>query len=64
MHHILIIQTQHEKEEDCQCENNKPIPPFQSNFARQLHENEVMRRRTPVAIQNTTQSQTEIASNQ
>ena len=32
--------------EDCQCETkeiNQPLIPFQSNFARQLHQNEVMR---------------------
>ena len=54
-----LMDTQHE--EDCQCEDNKSIQPFQSNFARQLHENEVMRR-TPVAREN--RIQTEIASNQ
>ena len=59
----LNIQTQHEKEENCQCKDNKPILPFHSNFARQLHENEVMRRRTPVARENRIESQTEIASN-
>ena len=43
-------------------EANKPLLPFQSNFARQLHENEVMKRRTPVAREN--RIQTEIAYNQ
>ena len=38
--------TQHKNVEDCQCETeeiNQPLIPFQSNFARQLHQNEVMR---------------------
>ena len=39
--------TQPAKQEDCQCEDNKPLLPFQSDFARQLHESEVMRRRNP-----------------
>ena len=41
--------TQSAKEKDCQCES--PIQPFQSNFARQLHENEVMRRNPQNRIQ-------------
>ena len=56
-----LMDTQHEKEEDCQCEDNKSIQPFQSNFARQLHENEVMRR-NPLTTQN--RIQRGIASNQ
>ena len=53
------MDTQHEK--DCQCEDNKPLLPFQSNFAIQLHENEVMRR-NPLTTQNRIQRET--ASNQ
>ena len=45
-------------------ETNKPILPYQSNFARQLHENEVMQRRNQVATQNRIQSQMEIAYNE
>ena len=52
----MTTQTQLAMEEDCQCENNKTILPFQSNFARQLYENEVMRRRPPI---NTTSQQIE-----
>ena len=55
-----LMDTQHE--EDCQCEDNKPLLPFQSDFARQLHESEVMRRRNPLTTQN--RIQREIASNQ
>ena len=44
-----LMDTQHE--EDCQCEDNKPLLPFQSDFARQLHENDVMRR-NPLTTQN------------
>ena len=32
----ITTQTQPAKEEDCQCEDNKSILPFESNFARQL----------------------------
>ena len=56
MHHILIKNNKNKrkKEEDCQCEmKESSVPSFQSNFARQLHNNEVMRRRrTPVATEN------------
>ena len=38
-------QTEPAKEEDCQCEDMKPLLPFQSNFARQLHESS--KRRNP-----------------
>ena len=54
------MDTQPAKGEDCQCEmeeTNKPLLPFQSNFARQLHENEVMQRRRPTI--NTTSQQIE-----
>ena len=55
-----MMDTQPANGEDCQCEmeeTNKPLLPFQSNFARQLHENEVMRRRRPPI--NTTSQQIE-----
>ena len=58
----MTTQTQPAKEDDCQCEDNKPLPPLQSNFARQLHESELMRRRNPLTTQ--TRIQKEIASNQ
>ena len=47
----MTTQTQPAKKEDCHCEDNKPILPFHSNFARQLHEDESMRR-TPLTTQN------------
>ena len=48
----INIKTECKKEEDCQCEMeeiNQSLVSFQSNFARQFHESEVMRRRSPVA---------------
>ena len=59
-----LMDTQPAKGDDCQCEmEESSVLPFQSNFARQLHENEVMQRRNQVATQNRIQSQMEIAYN-
>ena len=36
----INIKTEHKKAEDCQCEMEEfSVPSFQSNFARQIHEN-------------------------
>ena len=56
--------TEPAKEEACQCEDNKSIQPFQSNFARQLRESEVMRRRPPLATDNRTHQQMGIELNE
>ena len=45
----MTAQTQPAKEEDCKCES--PLQPFQSDFARQLHEGEVMRRNPQTRMQ-------------
>ena len=58
------MTTQPAKEEDCQCEDNKSLQPFQSNFARQLHESEVMRRRPSLATDNRTHQQMGIELNE
>ena len=52
--------TQPAKEEDCQCEDNKSIQPFQSNFARQLHErrrNQEIRMQREIAVRPQQQQQ-------
>ena len=58
-------KTEHKKEEDCQCEmEESSVPSFQSNFARQLHKNEVMSRIPPLATDNKTHQQTGIEINE
>ena len=59
-----MMDTQPAKGEDCQCEDNKPLLPFQSNFARQLYESEVMRSRPPLATDNRTHQQMRIELNE
>ena len=61
---LKFSTTQPAKEEDCQCEDNKPLLPFQSNFARQLHESEVMRSRPPLAKDKRAHQQMEIKLNE